>query len=97
MARLKSGPTFRKARLQPASHVVHHCRRPHPEVATLKELTKPAGHGPDPALGQWIAPMGASAVRLHGFYAPVGIMLDKSRVRPESAETRRSLCCSRVV
>lgn len=41
--------------------------------------------------------MGASAARLHGFYASVGIMLDKSRVRPESTETRRSLCCSRVV
>lgn len=97
MARLKSGPTFRKAPLQPASHVVNHRSRPHPEVATLQELTKPAGHGPDPAHGQSIAPLGASAVRLHGFYAPVGIMLDKSRVRPESTEIRRSLCCSRVV
>jgi hypothetical protein len=30
--------------------------------------------------------MGASAARLHGFYAPVGIMLDKSRICPESTE-----------
>lgn len=31
VARLKSGPTFRKATIQPASHVVHHRSRPHPE------------------------------------------------------------------